>query len=457
MTPFRLWALERFYASRTLRSLNMTRARRRAARALTRGEPLEAARVLLHAWKHAGEEMLGERGRALWQRLLALVRAPDGSWKPVRENPFLAAWAASPEAHAERARFASYPPEDRVRLRIPKPGSPPSRPGDLLVLKEHVPSTGEKGVLLVTYHDAIGYLPMVFDLAALASRYVLVLEPSTWGYMDARFLPYLGSDLDVVVEAQSAPDFAFIASLRSNLQPSTLGAGDWANPDLFAPKPGTARAYDVAMVAAWDPLKRHAPLFDVLARLRKQGRRLTAALVGYAWTWNRAHVERLIARRGLADQVTVFDKIPHTRVAGILADSRVSVLLSKREGANRAVYESWFCGTPTVVYRRHRGVNLAHAGDPRAGLLADDAELEAALLEVVDGRRTFDPRAFALETTGCHVALRRLEDQLEDLARRRGLPFTRGLAPRHAGGYLHDGDRVRLAPEHDRLAAYVRP
>lgn len=457
MTPFRLWALERLYGSRTLRFLTMARARARAARSLTRGEPLDAARALLHGWKHAGEDLLGERGHALWRRLLALARAGDGRWLAARDNPYRRAWAESAAGRAERARFASYPLEDRVRLRTPKPQAPAARQGDLLVLKEHDPATGEQGVLLVTYHHGIEYLPMVLDLGALAGRYALVLEPSTWGYMDARFLPYLGADLDVVVEAQSAPDHAWIAGLDANLVPSTLGAGDWVDPSLFAPRPGAARTHDVVMLAAWDPLKRHALLFDVLARLRRRGRRLRAALVGYPLDWTRADVERRARRHGVLDQLAIFDKIPHAEVAGILADARVSLLLSRREGANRAIYESWFCGTPTIVTRHHRGVNLAHAGDPRAGLLADDRELEGALLDVVDGRRSFDPRGFALATTGCHAASAHLEADLRALAARRGRPWTRGLAVRHASGYLHEADRLRLDAEQRRLAAYLLP
>src|SRR5262245_38869434 len=196
-----------------LRSVYMASSRGSAVRGLTIGKPLGAARGLLMGWRHAGEEHLGGKGRDLWQKILGHAKAPDGTWLPVAENPFLREWNARPEASRARARFAGYPAEDRVRLRIPRPNSPAARPGDLLVLKEHDPTPGEPGVLLVTYHDAIAAFPQVFDLAGLARRYVVVLEPSTWGYMDERFLPYLGRDLDVVVEAQSRPDYDFLAAL----------------------------------------------------------------------------------------------------------------------------------------------------------------------------------------------------------------------------------------------------
>jgi glycosyltransferase involved in cell wall biosynthesis len=381
----------------------------------------------------------------------------DGRLRPVAENRLGLEYVASEEGRATRATFAAYPPADRVRLRIPRADSPAERQGDLVALKAHDERTGEKGVLLVTYHRGIECLPAVFDLGAIASRYALVLEPSTWGYMDARFLPYLGADLDVLVESQSRPDFDWVASLESNLVPTRVGAGDWVDPDAFRPKEGPGRSWDVAMVAAWDPLKRHDVLLRAVAGIRRStGLRLRVVLVGYAMGWGRGRIERLVRRRGLEDQVTILERIPHAQVAEVLADAKVSVLLSKREGANRALYESWFSGTPTITYRRHRGVNLDQASDP-VGLLADDHELEAALLDVVEGRKRFAPRAWALEHTGARVAGRVVNEALRAMALRRGGPWTRDLVPRSMTGYLRDADRVAMDGEYERLAAFLRP
>ena len=107
-----------------------------------------------------------------------------------------------------------YPLEDRARLRTPKPDAPAWRVGDLVVLKRHVPETGELGVLLITYNHGIEWLSALYDLSKLAGKYVVVLEPSTWGYQDVCFMSYLGADLDVLVHAQSEPDHTFISSLR---------------------------------------------------------------------------------------------------------------------------------------------------------------------------------------------------------------------------------------------------
>jgi glycosyltransferase involved in cell wall biosynthesis len=352
------------------------------------------------------------------------------------------------------------PLADRVRLRLPRAHDDPERLGNLMILKRHDRSTGEKGVLLVAFNYSILDLPAVFDLPALAQRYMFVLEPSWWGYEDARFFLYVGSDVDVVVEAQRLHDHDFVRSSHTNLVPLRLGAGDWADPRTFAPGQRTGRTYDVAMVAGWDPFKRHELLFRTLERIRvERGRRMKVALVGYPMSWTRSQVERLVRQHGLEQDCAVFERIPHGEVARILADSRMSVLLSRGEGANKAMYESFFCGTPVIVTRGHLGVNLDHV-TPQSGRLASDEELGDAILDLADRPETLDPRGWAVENTGWPVATRVLEDALKAISARRGTPWTRGIVPRmKAPGnrYAEPGKHEELAAEYDRIARYLLP
>ena len=402
-------------------------------------------------------DVFGEERVALARGWIEDVSVAEGRLAPSAGNLLRAEYANTDEGRETRRQFASYPPEDRVRLRLPRLARDPERPGDLLVLKAFDPATGEKGVIAVHYNVAILALPAVFDLPAMAREYAFLLEPSTWGYQDSRFLLWLGSDLDVVVEAQCEPDFAFVRDLWSNLTPVRLGAGDWVDPETFHPKPGPARTYDVVMVSAWDRLKRHDLLFRTLRRIRDEdGRRLKAALVGYPLGWTRRPVERRMRRRGVEADCTVFERVPHSEVARIVADSRVSVLLSKREGANRAIYESMFCGTPVVVHRHHRGVNLDQVV-PEVGCLADDDELPDAIRTVVDGRRPFDPRGWALAHTGYENATRAAEDVLRGLSERRGLPWTRGLARKKGVRYAVPGAYAGFAAEYERLKRFLLP
>lgn len=424
------------------------------------GHPFEATRSLLHAWKHLGE---GGLGRARAARALALITAStrrEGTLLPIEQNALRRDFLASRAARSLRAKFGAFPTEHRVRLRFPRADADPERQGDLVILKSPDDATGEKGVILVMYHEGIEALAAVFDVGALARRWQFVLETSNWGAEDGRFLPWIGADVEAVVMAPRADDFAFFARLGTNLVPLRVGSGEWVDPSVFVPKARDEPfLYDVAMVASWDALKRHQTLFDAIAALGARGRPLRVGLIGVPGEWTAAHVRQFATTRGIADRITIHEKIPHAEVARLVARSRCSVLLSKQEGSNRAVYESLFVGTPVVVYARHKGIDLGHVNG-RTGLLAEDADLADALLAVIDGRDRFDPGAYAREELGYANATRRVNDALKSIAHANGHPFPRDIvAKRNAPNlrYVELGVYARFAADYEGLASALLP
>jgi glycosyltransferase involved in cell wall biosynthesis len=344
-------------------------------------------------------------------------------------------------------------------MRYPRPDDDPERQGDLIILKRHDPATGEKGVILVSFTESVQRFAALFDLDAIASRYVLVFEPSWWGYQDHTFMMYLSSDLDVVIESPSRSDFDFIDGLGSNLVASRVGAGDWIDPDVFRPEESVRREYDLVMVSSWNPLKRHAELFQTLAGMRRgRGRSLRVALVGYPDGWTREDVERLARRHSVLDCITFFESIPHAEVARVVSRSRAYVLLSRREGANRALYEAIFCDTPVIVYRHHRGVNTDHVTG-EVGVLFEDGRLEEAIAQLLDADSAPRPRAWGLEHTGFHNATRLLNESLRALAARRGSPWTTDIVEKKMAPALYygrPGTYREFAEEYDRLATFLR-
>lgn len=457
----RLWFKQRVYESRPLQSLYASWVGLQSRVALLRGQPYEASRRMLRVWRHLGEEGFGRR-RA--ERLMRVVRENcyrDGLLLPASENGLRLDFVNSAKGRELRKLYGSFPAEHRVRLRFPRPDTDPERQGDLIVLKPYDPVTGERGVLMVMYSEGILALAAVYDLAALASRYTLVLETSGWGYQDVRFFLYLGSDLDVLVQSPRRDDADFIRRLDSNLTPVRVGSGEWVDPSIFQPRAaGTAPTFDLVMVASWDPLKRHELLFRAVAELkRERGRPLRMALIGYAMGWPRARIEELLRRYGLESDCTIFERIPHAEVARIVSESSVSLLLSRQEGSNRSVYESMFCGTPVIIYRHHRGINLEHVNE-RTGLLADDDELAGAIAAIVDDPARFDPRGWALEHIGYENATKIINEALRDSAARRGLPWTRDIvAKKNAPNlrYAQPGLYEEFESEYQRLQAYLLP
>ena len=209
-----------------------------------------------------------------------------------------------------------------------------------------------------------------------------------------------------------------------------MGAGEWVDPAIFHPRElGKDAKYDVVMVSAWDPLKRHEVFFRAAARRKQEGgRALRFALIGYNMGWTREPIEKLLRQYQLEGDCDTYEMIPHEQVGSIVSESRVSLLLSHREGANRAIYESMFCGTPIIVYRHQCGVNLDHV-NARTGMLADDYELLAAIDNVLDHPDNFDPRTWALENAGYRNATRKIKRRVA----RVGAPAQSAVDQRYRG------------------------
>lgn len=455
-----LWLKERAYTSQGLKYPYRSWVDFNSQVALLRNQPYEAARRMLAAWRHLGTDGIGTKRI---DRLLQLVREncfDEGRLLPAAENHLLLEFIRSMKARELRQQYGAFPLDHRVRLRFPNDDDP-ERQGDLIILKPYNEVTDERGVIMLMYSEAVLAAAAVFDLGALASRYMFVLEPSWWGYQDARFLLYLGSDLDVLIQSPRREDFDFVAELETNLVPVRVGAGEWGDPSVFRPRAaGQEATYDVVMVAAWDPLKRHEVFFRAAARFKQeQGRALRIALIGYDLGWNGETIERLLRQYNLEHDCTMFENIPHAEVARVVADSKVSLLLSHREGANRAIYESMFCGTPIIVYRNQCGVNLDHV-NAATGLLADEDELADAIKHVIDHPENFEPRAWALANAGYANANKKINAALSEMAAERGLPWATDIAAKKSAPnlrYAEAGRYKQFAAEYQKLEAYLLP
>jgi glycosyltransferase involved in cell wall biosynthesis len=373
-----------------------------------------------------------------------------------RGNPLLASYATGSEAAKYRRQFHQYGRDYARALKYPRTPELEEREGDLLVLKPYL-SPSERGVIFVRHNDAIRKFAALYDLARLAERYRFVLEPSTWGYEDATFLMYIGLRTDVIVEAPFERDFAYLRRLGGNIRPVPIGAGDWVDPDLFDGAAVTKR-YDVIMVANWLALKRHDLLFRALAPIAHRIGRV--ALVGSPSGERTSHHVREEARRaGVLDLLDVHESVPPEVVAGLLRESRVSVLLTRREGASRAIYESLFSDTPVIVSADNIGVNREHV-NPRTGVFCSDDALTDTLVRVLDNPNTFSPRAWALQHTGYKQSTRRLESVVRDLATERGEQWTMGLFPKmnRPNAIYADAQTRAVARAHfDALEKFLRP
>jgi len=375
----------------------------------------------------------------------------------VSENSILARFVASDRAREIRRLYTSFGPDHQVRLRFPVENDDPDRQGNLIILKAPQSGTNERGALLVKYSEAIEALPAVFSLERLVRQYAVVLEPSWWGYADIRFLYYIGCDARVIVQSPMIADRRFVAGLNANLVPIAVGAGDWVDPDAFVPPPDSDRYWDVVMVSSWSTFKRHDVLFKALRRLRDKGTRLSAALVGYPRDLRLDDVRAIADRFAVRDQCTFFDSVPHSQVSEIVGRSRVSLLLSRQEGANKALYESLFVGTPVLVPADHLGVNVEHVR--AVGQLFHDDELDDALVRMTGQSGGAATRTWAMEHTGAPRATQLLNERLRGLALAAGEPWTRDLVPKKNAPnlrYVRQQDSIDLSSKYQELCAFLR-
>lgn len=376
--------------------------------------------------------------------------------KAETENTIVQSFIISHEANKIRTLFHGFGEEHLVRMRYPKNVDDPGRQGDLLVLKPYR-GENEKGVLFIQYDEGVKRFTSLFDLTRVARHYRLVVEPSTSSYQNVMFFLLYGLDTDVVFEAQFQEDFEYIESVGANFHPIRLGAGDWADPELFTDGSETEKKYDLLMIANWLKWKRHELLFECLAEMKHMVHKV--AVIGYPIDGRTlVDIRKEAGTHGVEHLVDFFEKISPENVRQIVQQAKVGVLLSKEEGANRGIYECFFSNVPVVLTAENRGVNRDHI-NKQTGVLASDEELVNVLMNMVINHQQFGPRPWALNNTGYHNSTRKLNVFLRHLAERAGEDWRSDIFSKHNSPharYARKDEQAQADEEFVRLKRYIR-
>jgi hypothetical protein len=322
----------------------------------------------------------------------------------------------------------------------------------LIVLKEPRPD-GERGVLFVMFSEMLSLLCGKMDMPRLLHDYTLVFEPSWCGYCDEDLLRFTQFDVDIFVSAAQKDDFAFLQRLHSNLVPLDLGSCDWVDPRVAEPYLSNQKEFDIVMNSHWGGLKRHHVLFRMLKHAKHRYR---VALIGGAWGGRKqSDVEELAQYYGVRGQLTILEQIPYARVMDVTCRSKVSLLLSLKEGNSRAVPESIFCNVPVVILADHIGAERNVV--PETGVVVRERELASAVERLING--SLEPRAWAIERISCFKSSEKLNAVLREHALDHGLPWTQDIAVRACSPdskYVYESDLQRLAPWNRSLGHYLK-
>jgi len=405
--------------------------------ALKRGRPFRAVDHFCKASRRVKIDTPSrQRARTHLRAFFQSLQKPDSS------NEILADFLRTRYARALRSRFLRQPFPLNVTLR-----------GNLLPLKAYDPQTGEKGVLILKYNFLFQAFHSLYQTEQIRRFYSVVLEPSGHRIEDPGFTLYGG--WNVVLEARNPVFARDLQVLGPLFETVPLNSGDWVDYDTFRPLPGLTKVYDLIMIADWSRNKRHDWLFRTLA---KMGRPFKVALVGTTWERRRDAIEREIRRYGIEDQIEIFQRVPAIEVNRLLNLSRVNLMLSRFELANKALHEAMFADVPTIAYRSCEGLDLTFVNE-QTGVLVGDEELADAILDVLDRIEQFSPRAWAMEHTGYARSARILNDKLKELSLSQGEPWTTDIAAkvnRPDLCYKLDQDAERLRPTLDHLAQFLR-
>jgi glycosyltransferase involved in cell wall biosynthesis len=320
-----------------------------------------------------------------------------------------------------------------------------------LILK--APSiNGEKGVLYVSFEYNWLRLLQHYDLPRLLGDYLLVCA-SSWSSPDfAAFwaLACIGPD-PVFMQISNPSDMNLYARFGHNIRPIPIMASHWINPDFYKPKPHDKREIDILMVAGWSHVKRHWLLFRALRNMR---RNLRVVLIGQDADGRTADNVLDEARAfGVADRIEMIRDASIDEVTKHQCNSKVSIILSAREGSCVVVAESLFADAPVAM------MHAAHIGsrafiNPQTGILLRGDTMHTQLGEMVERSASFQPRSWAMANITCHQATRKLNDILRNYCTEAGLPWSRGIVPmcwRPDPAYVNESDDQHMASAYEQL------
>lgn len=281
----------------------------------------------------------------------------------------------------------------------------------------------EKGLLAIHYNHIFPLLNKFFDVPRIAERYHLFLEPSWSGFCTTEVLSFLRHNGPVFVGAFEPRDAQFLQTIQSNLIHVPLSSNWWVDHRLFHPT-GLKKDIDVLMLAGWGEYKRHYRFFEALSRLRRQGRRLKVALMGYAVGWSKAEILRQARYYGIQDQLEILENIPYDRVNDIVNRAKIHVLWSRKEGVNRAIVECMFAGVPSIVREGFNyGYRYPYIND-ETGAFANEATLPRTMLDLVERSPEMNPRVWVMENMSCHRATHVLNDAIACWCAEHNEPWT---------------------------------
>lgn len=320
-----------------------------------------------------------------------------------------------------------------------------------LLLKEPG-EDGEKGVLYCSFEFNWMKLLASPNAERIFRDYLLV-GASSWSPPDHAVLASLQgvSDDPAFIGISNQSDIAQYSLWAPSIFALPIMASDWTDPALFDPLPAHERTTDIVMVSHFAQWKRHWLLFEAL---RDMPRDLHVVLIGrHAPGRTEKDLRRDARAFGVRQELDIKTNLEIHEVAAEQCKAKLSLAFSKREGSCVSVAESLFADTPVAMMADAHIGSRAYINDA-TGRLLRRRDLDRQIQAMLEARKSFSPRKWALANISAQDTSARLNDILRTHCRQRGYPWTRDIAPmcwRYVPRHLHETDERRLESGVERL------
>ena len=315
----------------------------------------------------------------------------------------------------------------------------------------------EKGVLIVTFTETSRFFFYYVNCRKLLKLFYIVLEPSSSGYCDPDILFWTAfPQSPVIVQATERRDFHFLKSLKKNLIPVPFGASDWCDYRIFRPIANVKKIFDAVYVANFNPVKRVHFLLRKLGKSRIKDYRL--ALVLARWGGRESDIYELVNYYRLVQKIQIYVDLSQQEVNEVLNRSKVNMLLSKKEGSNRSIFEGFFANVPAILLSNNIGVNKSYINE-KTGRLVEEKDFVKNLLFFRSNWHKYKPREWAMANISPIATTNKLNRLIQRLAEENGEPWRSDLVPKVNApevNYLYKKDKERMPPVGAIVAVFMK-
>jgi len=322
--------------------------------------------------------------------------------------------------------------------------------GTSVVLR--APTAADKGVLYISFEYNWMELARSGCLAKVMQHFYVV-GATSWSPTNVTAMACAAglAEDPLFLGISHLDDIKAFRVAQPTIRPVSQLASDWIDTSEFPVVEKSARDIDIIMIAHWASWKRHAILFDALARLPSS---LNIVLIGRDMDGRTANTVLDEATSfGVRQQITAFTDINATAVRKLLSRAKVSLSLSAREGSCVGVAEALAADCPVACLRSSHIGSLAYINEA-TGRRASRARLAAAVSELLECCRDMHPRAWYEIHSGCWNASRGLEEELGVYAMSKGRRPDTPMAPlkwTYVPAYARAQDARRLLPAREFL------